>query len=117
MALLILNKIFGSKNERELKRFWPNVSRISDLEPGLKKLRDDQLRNKTFEFRERLEKGEDLKELLPEAFATVREASVRATGMRHFDVQMIGGMILNDGMIAEMKTGKEKLLSPHFQPI
>jgi len=110
VALLILSKIFGSKNQRELQRLWPLVSKISAFEPELKNLSDEQLRGKTDYFKGRIEQGEELDDLLSEAFAVVREASVRATGMRHFDVQLIGGMILHSGRIAEMKTGEGKTL-------
>jgi len=106
----ILKKIVGSKNERELKRLWPVVERINSLEPDLTKLTDDQLRNKTFEFKERFGKGESLDSLLPEAFAVCREAGKRVHNMRHFDVQLIGGMVLHSGKISEMKTGEGKTL-------
>jgi preprotein translocase subunit SecA len=122
-----LTKVFGSANERLLKKLWPVVVRINALEPEMKRLSDDGLRAKTEEFRARLARRlegadelspearkqsqrEALDEILPEAFACVREASVRSTGMRHFDVQMIGGMILHRGMIAEMRTGEGKTL-------
>src|SRR5262249_30655167 len=122
-----LTKVFGSANERLLKKIWPVVARINSLEPEIKRLSDDELRAKTDEFRARLAeqlKGaeelsaearkqleqESLDEILPEAFACVREASARSTGMRHFDVQLIGGMILHRGMIAEMRTGEGKTL-------
>src|SRR6202162_6038440 len=106
----IIKKIVGSKNERELKKLWPIVERIGAREPELQKLSDDQLRNKTGQFKERHAKGESLDALLPEAFAVCREAGKRALGMRHFDVQLIGGMVLNSGKIAEMKTGEGKTL-------
>jgi preprotein translocase subunit SecA len=106
----ILKKIVGSKNERELKRLWPLVERINALEPQMAGLTDDQLRNKTFEFKERLGRGEPIDGVLPEAFAVCREAGKRALGMRHFDVQLIGGMVLHQGKIAEMKTGEGKTL-------
>ena len=106
----IVKKIVGSKNERELKRLAPAVDRINSLEQEMVKLSDDQLRNKTGEFKERLAKGEALDELLPEAFAVCREASKRVHNMRHFDVQLIGGMVLHSGKIAEMKTGEGKTL-------
>jgi len=105
-----LKKIFGSKNERELKKIHPLVAEIGALEPDLQALSNDQLRAKTQEFKERLKNGESLDDLLPEAFAVVREASVRALGMRHFDSQLIGGMVLHQGKIAEMKTGEGKTL-------
>ncbi|MEW6732790.1 MAG: preprotein translocase subunit SecA [Acidobacteriota bacterium] len=106
----ILTKIFGSANERRLKQLWPKVAIINELEAQMARLSDEQLRTKTANFRERLEQGATIDELLPEAFAAVREASKRSTGMRHFDVQLIGGMILHDGAIAEMRTGEGKTL-------
>jgi preprotein translocase subunit SecA len=106
----IVKKIVGSKNERELKRLGYVVDRINSLEPEVLKLSDDQLRNKTVEFKERFAKGETLDDLLPEAFAVCREASKRVLKMRHFDVQLIGGMVLHNGKIAEMKTGEGKTL-------
>ncbi|QSV44650.1 preprotein translocase subunit SecA [Geobacter benzoatilyticus] len=106
----IIKKIVGSKNERELKRLWPIVEKINGLEQQISALTDDQLRGKTVEFRERYAKGETLDALLPEAFAVCREAGKRVHGMRHFDVQLIGGMVLHSGKIAEMKTGEGKTL-------
>ncbi len=106
-----LTKIFGSKNERELKKLWPVVDQINSFEPALKALNDDELKAQTLRFKERIDKGESLDELLPEAFATVREASVRTLKMRHFDAQLIGGMVLHQGKIAEMKTGEGKTLA------
>ena len=106
-----LQKIFGSKNERELSRLQPLVQSINEFEPEMLKLTDDQLKGKTAEFRERLSRGEALDDLLPEAFAVVREASRRALGQRHFDVQLIGGIVLHQGKIAEMKTGEGKTLA------
>lgn len=106
----LIKAVFGSKNERELKRMNKTVLRINALEPEMLALSDEQLKAKTLEFRERFAKGETLEQLLPEAFATVREASKRALGMRHFDVQMIGGMTLHEGRIAEMRTGEGKTL-------
>ncbi|HCS63946.1 MAG TPA: preprotein translocase subunit SecA [Cellvibrio sp.] len=106
----LIKAVFGSKNERELKRMNKVVVRINALEPDMQKLSDEQLKAKTTEFRERYQKGETLDQLLPEAFATVREAGRRALGMRHFDVQMIGGMTLHEGRIAEMRTGEGKTL-------
>ena len=120
-----LTKIFGSNNQRFLKTIQPTVDEINSLEPALQKLSDDQLKARTAEFKERVQKAVGdtndkeerkkreraiLDELLPEAFATVREASVRTTGMRHFDVQLIGGMVLHQGKIAEMRTGEGKTL-------
>src|SRR5512136_3439987 len=110
MLSSLIKKIVGSKNERELKRLWPLVTRINALEPEIAPLSDDQLRGKTFEFKERLGRGEALDSLLPEAFAVCREAGKRTLGMRHFDVQLIGGMVLHQGKIAEMKTGEGKTL-------
>jgi preprotein translocase subunit SecA len=106
----LLRSIFGSKNERELKRMGKNVVRINALEPAMQALSDEQLKAKTEEFRERFKKGETLDDLLPEAFAVVREASRRVMSMRHFDVQLIGGMSLHEGRIAEMRTGEGKTL-------
>jgi len=106
----VLTKVFGSKNERELKRLEPMVDEINRLEPEMEKLDDDALRGQTARFRERLDRGEPLDDLLPEAFATVREASRRVLHMRHFDVQLIGGIVLHQGKIAEMKTGEGKTL-------
>lgn len=106
----LIKAVFGSKNERELKRMNKVVMRINALEPDMQKLSDEQLKAKTAEFRERYQKGETLDQLLPEAFATVREAGRRVLGMRHFDVQMIGGMTLHEGRIAEMRTGEGKTL-------
>ncbi|RII29311.1 MAG: preprotein translocase subunit SecA [Geobacter sp.] len=106
----IIKKVVGSKNERELKKLWPIVNKIGQMEPTLAKLSDEQLRDKTFEFKERHSKGESLDALLPEAFAVCREAGKRVLGMRHFDVQLIGGMVLHSGKIAEMKTGEGKTL-------
>lgn len=110
MISMLLTKIFGSKNERELKRFQPLVDAINALEPEMQAMDDDRLKRQTVQFKERLVQGEALDALLPEAFATVREASVRALGMRHFDVQLLGGIVLHRGKIAEMKTGEGKTL-------
>jgi len=101
----IVKKLIGSKNERELKKLWPVVAKINAMESSIASLTDDQLRGKTAEFKERHAKGESLDALLPEAFAVCREAGKRVLGMRHFDVQLIGGMVLHSGKIAEMKTG------------
>ncbi len=106
----VLKKIFGSKNERELRRLAPRVDQINALEPELRRLSDAQLQAKTGAFKERLERGEELDDLLPEAFAVAREASLRVLRMRPFDVQLIGGMVLHEGKIAEMKTGEGKTL-------
>ena len=102
----ILTKIVGSKNERDLKKIVPVVQRINELEPQMAGLSDLQLPELTDKFRQRLADGETLDDLLPEAFAAVREASKRVLYMRHFDVQLIGGMVLHHGKIAEMKTGE-----------
>ena len=110
MIDLILKKIFGSKNDRELKRLAPLVDRITALEPEYRAFSDAQLRAKPPEFKERLDREEPLDDLLPEAFAAVREASTRVLGMRPFDVQLIGGIVLHQGKIAEMKTGEGKTL-------
>jgi preprotein translocase subunit SecA len=110
MIQMVLTKILGSKNERTLKRMWPVVAQINALEDSVRALSDEQLRAKKEEFRERLERGATLDDLLPEAFAVVREAGRRVLNMRHFDVQLIGGMVLHRGMIAEMRTGEGKTL-------
>src|SRR6266850_4768820 len=110
MINTILTKIIGTKNERELKAIAPLIKRIIALEPSVLPLSDAQLQAKTPEFRDRLAKGESLDDLLPEAFAVVREAGRRVLNMRHFDVQLIGGLALHRGMIAEMKTGEGKTL-------
>ncbi len=110
MINTILTKIMGSKNERTMKRLLPMVRRINELEPSVAQLSEGQLRDKRIEFKQRLERGESLDDLLPEAFAVVREAGRRVLSMRHFDVQLIGGMILHQGKIAEMKTGEGKTL-------
>ncbi|MBF0440599.1 MAG: preprotein translocase subunit SecA [Oligoflexales bacterium] len=107
----LAKKIFGTKNDREIKRYRGIVSKINEIEPNFKRLSDDELRAKTGEFKSRFEKGETLEEIMVEAFAAVREASIRTLGMRHFDVQLIGGMTLHEGRIAEMKTGEGKTLT------
>ena len=109
--LNLLTKVFGSRNDRTLRRMRKTVNQINAMEPALEKLSDDELKGKTVEFRARLEKGESVDSLLPEAFAVVREASKRVFGMRHFDVQLLGGMVLNDRCIAEMRTGEGKTLT------
>ena len=106
----LLKKIFGSRNDRLIKQYSQTVKRINAFEPALQALTDEQLRAKTDEFRQRHANGESLDDLLPEAFAVVREAGRRVLGMRHFDVQMIGGMVLHYGKIAEMRTGEGKTL-------
>ena len=106
----IFRKIFKSYSEKEVKRVMPIVDKINGLEEEISKLTDEQIKNKTNEFKEQLEEGKTLDDILPEAFAVVREASKRVLGMRHFDVQLIGGIILHQGRIAEMKTGEGKTL-------
>ena len=111
MLIKMLTKVFGSRNDRTLRRMRKVVNIINGMEPAMEKLSDDELKAKTTEFRARLEKGETLESLIPEAFAVVREASKRVFGMRHFDVQLLGGMVLNDRCIAEMRTGEGKTLT------
>src|SRR5690606_29933470 len=106
----VIKKIFGSRNERLLRAMSRQVAAVNALEAEFEKLSDDELRNKTAEFRERLANGTALDDLLPEAFAATREAARRKLGMRHFDVQLIGGITLHSGKIAEMKTGEGKTL-------
>ncbi len=110
MIFDFLTKVFGSRNDREIKKIQPIVERINALEQDIRALSDVALRERTVRFKERLERGEPLDDILPEAFATVREASVRTLKMRHFDVQLIGGVVLHQGKIAEMKTGEGKTL-------
>lgn len=105
-----IQHLLGNNTDRELKKMWPIVRHINDLEPQMTALSDSSLQAKTFEFKERLQKGETLDDILPEAFAVVREASRRVLGMRHFDVQLLGGIVLHRGDIAEMKTGEGKTL-------
>lgn len=111
MISTLLTKIIGSRNDRTLKALRKIVKQINAMEPQFETLSDQELQAKTAEYRQRLEQGETLEQLLPEAFATVREASRRVFGMRHFDVQLIGGMVLNSNRIAEMKTGEGKTLT------
>ncbi|NHB96800.1 preprotein translocase subunit SecA [Photorhabdus stackebrandtii] len=111
MLIKLLTKVFGSRNDRTLRRMRKVVDVINRMEPEFEKLSDEELKGKTVEFRTRLEKGELLENLLPEAFATVREASKRVFAMRHFDVQLLGGMVLNERCIAEMRTGEGKTLT------
>src|SRR5471030_657326 len=111
MLIKLLTKVFGSRNDRTLRRMRKVVDLINRLEPEIQQLTDDQLRAKTDEFRARLAKGEILESLIPEAFAVVRESSKRVFGMRHFDVQLLGGMVLNERCIAEMRTGEGKTLT------
>ncbi|MEQ1717651.1 MAG: preprotein translocase subunit SecA, partial [Hyphomicrobium sp.] len=106
----LASKFFGSSNERKIKGFRPKVAAINALEADIEKLSDEELRARTVEFRERIANGATLDDLLVEAFATVREAAKRTLGQRHFDVQLIGGMVLHRGDIAEMKTGEGKTL-------
>jgi len=110
MVIDFLQKVFGSQNEREVKRMIPIVEEINDLEGSMTALSDEDLKNKTAEFKQRVADGETLDELLPEAVAAVREASRRTIGLRHFDVQLIGGIVLHEGRISEMKTGEGKTL-------
>jgi preprotein translocase subunit SecA len=111
MVTGLLTKVFGSKNDRELKKLQPTVENINAFEQEIQALSDEQLRAQTILFRQRFEKGETLDDILPEAFATVREASVRTLKMRHFDAQLIGGIVLHQGKISEMKTGEGKTLA------
>ncbi len=107
----ILTKVFGSSNDRYLKQLRPVVAKINELESTIQTLDDSALASKTVEFRERVAKGESLDKVLPEAFAVVREAGKRILGERHYDVQLIGGIVLHQGKIAEMKTGEGKTLT------
>ncbi|HYX38291.1 MAG TPA: preprotein translocase subunit SecA [Oligoflexus sp.] len=109
--LSLARKVFGTKNDREVKRYSSVVQQINSLEPSMKALSDEALRGKTQEFKDRLAKGETLDALAPEAFAVVREAALRTLNMRHFDVQLIGGLALHEGRISEMKTGEGKTLT------
>ena len=111
MIMNFLTKVFGSKNERELKRLQPILEQISALEPKMQAKTDEELKAQTAVFKQRVDQGESLDDILPEAFAVVREASVRTLNMRHFDVQLIGGIVLHLGKIAEMKTGEGKTLA------
>ena len=106
----IIKKVFGTRNDRLVKSYRRIVAKINKLEEGIKALDDSQLAAKTAEFKQRLSEGQTLSDILPEAFAVVREVAVRTLGMRPFDVQLIGGMVLNDGKIAEMRTGEGKTL-------
>ncbi|HOZ65814.1 MAG TPA: preprotein translocase subunit SecA, partial [Burkholderiaceae bacterium] len=111
MASNFLTKIFGSRNDRQLKQYKKTVAQINAMEASLESLSDEQLKNKTTEFKDRAAKGESLDALLPEAFAVVREGSKRIMKMRHFDVQLLGGMSLHNGKISEMGTGEGKTLT------
>ena len=106
----LLTKLFGSRNERVLRQYQKDIQRINQLEPETQALSDEALKAKTQEFKTRYADGESLEKLLPEAFAVCREASIRTLGLRHYDVQLIGGMVLNAGKIAEMRTGEGKTL-------
>ena len=106
----LIQKIFGTHSENELKRIYPIADAIEALEPVMQKLTDSELKEKTREFKKRLAEGETLDDILPEAYAVVREAAVRTLGMKHYRVQLIGGIILHQGRIAEMKTGEGKTL-------
>ncbi len=110
MLTWVAKKLFGTNNERAIKKMYPLVERINSLEEGLKELSDAELQAKTPAFKERIDNGESLDAILPEAFAVCREASTRVLGMRHYDVQMLGGMVLHNGRIAEMRTGEGKTL-------
>src|SRR5205809_1993880 len=110
MIQTLLAKVIGTENDRQLKRLRPLVGEVARFEPSIEALTDEQLKGKTAEFRERLAQGAALDDLLPEAFAVVREAGRRVLNMRHFDVQLIGGAVLHKGKIAEMKTGEGKTL-------
>ncbi len=110
MLSKMFRKIVGSRNERLVKNYTQIAKKISELEPSMQALSDDELCAKTAEFKQRFSDGESLDSLLQEAFDVVREGGVRALGMRHFDVQLIGGMVLNAGKIAEMRTGEGKTL-------
>ena len=105
-----MDRLLGNTSEQQIKKIRPLVKRINELEGSMQALSDEQLRAKTDEFRARLANGETLDSLLPEAFAVVREAAVRTIGQRHYDVQLIGGIVLHQGRIAEMKTGEGKTL-------
>ena len=111
MVMSILKNLFGSRNDREIRRIQIIVDQINLLENSMKKLGDDELRSKTDDFKSRVKEGLSLDEILPEAFAVVRESGIRTLQMRHFDVQLIGGIILHEGKIAEMKTGEGKTLA------
>ena len=106
----VISKVFGTRSEREVKRISKLVDKIEALRPDMQKLSDEELKGKTREYKNRLAEGETLDDLLPEAYATVREAAKRVLGMEHYRVQLIGGIILHQGRIAEMKTGEGKTL-------
>ncbi|MEQ9122360.1 MAG: preprotein translocase subunit SecA, partial [Alphaproteobacteria bacterium] len=106
----IVKRVFGSANDRYVKSLNANVAKINALEPEFEAMSDDEIRALTPKFRQRIQAGETLDQILPEAFAAVREAAKRTLGQRHFDVQLLGGIVLHNGMIAEMKTGEGKTL-------
>src|SRR3989339_304937 len=110
MINYIFKKLFGTKSERDIKKIFPFIEKINSFEETIKKLSDDALKLKTEEFKNRISKGETLEDILPEAFAVVRESSKRTIGLRHFDAQLLGGIILHQGKISEMKTGEGKTL-------
>ncbi|MGA9572421.1 MAG: preprotein translocase subunit SecA, partial [Lysobacterales bacterium] len=110
MLNALFTKIFGSRNERLVKKMGRVVDQVNTFEDAIKALSDEELKAKTAEFKARFADGETLEAMLPEAFATVREASIRTLGLRHYDVQLIGGIVLHEGKIAEMKTGEGKTL-------
>ena len=110
MITNLIEKIIGTKSERELKKLYPIVKKINELEKTISPLTDEELKNKTQEFKNRLAKGQTLDDILPEAFAVVREAAKRVLGLRHYDVQLLGGIVLHQGKIAEMRTGEGKTL-------
>ena len=107
----MFSKVFGTRSQREVKRIMPLVKKIEDLRPEMQKLTDEELRGKTREFKKRLEEGATLDDLLPEAFATVREAAKRVLGMEHFEVQLIGGIVLHQGRIAEVFTLSQSMIT------
>src|SRR5512135_1607138 len=110
MVKWLITKIFGTQNDRDLKKLQPFVAAVNETEPRIQNLTDAELRAKTAEFKEKLGQGATLDDILVEAFAVAREAARRRVGMRHFDVQLIGGMVLHQGKISEMKTGEGKTL-------
>ena len=116
MIRFILSKLIGTKNERVVKGLWSFVNRVNELESTISPLSDDDLKAKTTAFKERYGNGEDIESLAPEAFAVVREAGKRVLGERHFDVQIMGGYVLHQGKISEMRTGEGKTLTSTFSP-
>ena len=112
----LVEKVFGTHSDRELKLIYPIVKKIESLRPTMQALSDEELRDQTRKFKERLAGGETLDDILPEAFAAVREAARRTLNMEHYPVQLIGGIVLHQGRIAEMKTGEGKPLFPHVRP-